>query len=67
MLGILWALVGLISSGIPVAGMSDQDLRFHQAQLTYCKLQEGKRVYRQERLDDFCVIKVMLFDDQVSN
>ena len=64
---MLLALVGLISSGDPVASLTDEDIRFHQAQMTYCKLQEGKRVYRQERLDDFCVIKVMLFDDQVSN
>ncbi len=63
-LGIGLALLGLIISG--VLAMSNDEWQFHHAQLTYCQLKVGKRVYRQERLEDYCTIKVRLFKEQVS-
>ena len=64
--GILLAVIGLILSSTTVSGMSNDEWEFHHAQLTYCQLKVGKRVYRQERLEDYCTIKVRLFKEQVS-
>jgi predicted ATPase len=65
-LGIVLAILGLMCSVATVDGMSEEDWQFFQAQKTYCQLKVGKRYYRQERLDEFCIIKVRLFEDQVS-
>lgn len=59
---------GLASSG-SYYGLSEEEF-FNQAMLAYCNelraSQAGKRIHARERLDEFCIMKVALFNKQSS-
>ena len=59
-----WVLLGLLLARLTVLALPDVDMD-HEHKLSFCSLLVNKRVYKQERLDIFCSLKVQQWDGQV--
>ncbi len=61
----LLAIVGLLLVALVAPALPDADIG-DEHRLSYCSMLVNKRVYKQERLDVFCSLKVQQWDNQVN-
>ena len=60
----LSVLIGLFLLGLMAIASPDVDFS-HETKLTYCSMLVNRRVYKEEKLDDFCSLKVQQWENQV--